>query len=419
MMRVLLALVIVIGGAQAQDQAIVNVDLYDVHLGTVVKNVVILIKGDKIDRVGPGIPVPQGVEIFDGKGMTVYPGLIDAWTTLGLTEIPQVRATNDASEIGKWNAHMRAGAAINPHSAHFPVARCNGVTTAVVVPGGGTLPGQAELLDLFGRTVPKMRFEAPGRLRVLRLPAPPRRDYSEKELKGWPEKVKKSWKDVEEQLEKAKRFGTLLESGNENVAKDIPGQERLSLRATAEHVRRGDPWLVWADDREHILAVLDFAKKHGLKLVIAGLRDGWKVAKQLKDSEHGLLVGSPFGRPDRNDPYDAGYANAAVMHRAGCRFGVVSNSSSNVRNLPYQAAMSVSFGLPRAAAFRSLTIEPARVLGIDATHGSVEEGKVANLVLYDGDPLEASTNPGHLFIRGRRIPLISRHTFLAEPFLHR
>lgn len=418
-MRAPMALLILVAGLSAQNQAIVNVDVYDVHLGTIAKNVILLIRGDKIDRIGPRLRIPQDAKVFDGEGMTVYPGLIDAWTTLGLTEVAQVKATNDASEIGKWNAHMRAGAAINPHSAHFPVARCNGVTTAVVVPGGGTFSGQAELLDLFGRTVPKMRLEAPGRLRVLRLPGQPRRDYTEKENKGWKDKVDKAFKPVADQLEKARRLGKLLESGNERAGANIPGQERLSLRATAEHLRRGDPWLVWADNREHILAVLDFADKHDLKLVIAGLKDGWKIADRLKDSGHGLLVGSPWVRPDANDPYDAGFANAAAMHRAGCRFGVVSNSSPNVRNLPYQAAMFVAYGLPRAAALRALTIEPARVLGIDATHGSVEEGKVANLVLYDGDPLEASTNPRHLFIRGRRIPLISRHTFLSDRFLDR
>lgn len=404
---------------QVRHQALVNVDVYDVHTGKVVEDAVILIKGDKIASVGRGIAVPPGSEVFDGQGMTVYPGFIDGWTTLGLTEIPQVQATNDSSEIGRWNAHMRAGAAINPHSAHFPVARVNGITTAVVVPGGGTLPGEAEILDLHGRTVPKMRVDRPGRLRVLRLPQPPRRTYTEDEEKGWQEKLEKSWKPVEEQLVKARRYAEIAKTDGSPAGRSVPGQERLSLRATAAHIAEGHPWLVWADDREHILSVLAFAKKHDLELVIGGLKDGWKVAKQLKDCGHGLLLGSPFVRPGRDDPYDAQFANAAVLERAGVRFGFVSNSSPNVRNLPYQAAMATSFGLSRAGAFRALTIDPARALGIEATHGSVEEGKIANLVLYDGDPLDARVNPRQVFIRGQRLPLITRHTFLAEPFLPR
>ena len=417
-MRLAIILCALTACAVSQGRALINVGVYDVHSGKIVKDAVILIKNDKIASVGKGLAIPPGSEVLDGKGMTVYPGFIDGWTTLGLTEIPQVAATNDASEIGRWNAHMRAGAAINPHSAHFPVARVNGITTAVVVPGGGTLSGEAEILDLHGRTVPKMRVERPMRLRVLKLPSPPRRDYTEAESKGWTKKLEKSWKPIEEQLKKARQFAKVA-AANPGAASKVPGQERLSLRATADHIADQQPWLVWADDREHILSALAFAKKHELRLVIAGLKDGWKVAERLKDCGHGLLVGSPYGRPGRNDPYDAQFGNAAAMERAGVKFGFVSNSSPNVRNLPYQAAMSVSFGLSRAAAFRAMTIESARALGIEATHGSVEEGKVANLVLYDGDPLDARVNPNHVFIRGQRLPMITRHTFLAEPFFPR
>ncbi len=416
-MRFLIILAVLVGGLSGQDQAIVNVSVYDVEAGAIKQDVVILLKGDRIHAVAPGLSVPDGATTLDAKGATAYPGFIDAWTTLGLNEIPSVQATNDTSEIGKWNAHMRAGAAINPHSAHFPVARCNGITSAAVIPGGGTLPGQAEVLDLFGRTVPKMRITTPATLRVLNLPAPPRRNYSEKEEKDYAKKVEKSWKDVEEQFTQARRLAKVLSTGNQRAGSRVPGQQRLSLRATAEHLDRGAPWLVWANDRDHILAVLDFAKKHELRLVIAGLQDGWKVAERLKDSGHGLLVGSSFSSPDTHDPYDAVFSNAAVMHRAGCRFGIVTNSNSNVRNLPYQAAMSVAYGLPREAALRALTLEPARVLGIEASHGSLEAGKIANLVIYSADPLEASTDPEQVFIRGQRIPLISRHTFLAGPFL--
>ena len=409
---------VVAAGAGAQD-AIVNVNVYDVKSGEVQRDVVILLNGDRIAGVGKGLPVPRGARVLDAKGATAYPGFIDGWTTLGLTEVPSVQATNDANEIGRWNAHMRAGAAVNPHSAHFPVARVNGITTAVVVPGGGTLPGEAALFDLFGRTVPQMRIEKPGALRVLRLPAPPRQTFTKKEAKDAEKKLKKSWKPLVEQLDKARRLGKLLAAGAANAGRAVPGQERLSLRATAEHLQRGDPWLVWADSRTHILAALRFAKENDLKLVIGGLKEGWTVAKQLANTPHGLLVGSPFGRVGAEDPYDAGYANAAALHRAGVKFGICTNSSSNVRNLPYQAAQAVAYGLPRGVAIRAMTSEPARILGIGRTHGSVEEGKVANLVLYDGDPLDARINPKHLFIRGVRVPLISRHTYLAEPFLPR
>jgi imidazolonepropionase-like amidohydrolase len=414
----LLILMVLLGGAAAQDLAITHVRAHPIA-GPDIEDATILIAGESFHSLGRDLAVPPGTRVIDGRGLEAYPGFIDCWTSLGLSEIASVAGSVDTTEIGDWNAHLRAAAAVNPHSEHLPVARVNGITTALVAPGGGIFQGRPAILDLLGRTVPQMEVEADPPLLVLQIPAPPPRTYTEKEDKDWDPEVEKGWKKLEEHLARAKRLSELLDNLPAEWGRDLEGQERLSLLALARHLKAERPFLVRADSREHILATLRFAEKHGLKLVLAGLREGWKAKDRLKAAGHRLIVGPPFPVPDRDDPYDSNYGNAAAMARAGLSFGIMSGSSPNVRNLPYQAAMMVAFGLPREAAWRAMTLGGAEAIGIARTHGSLEPGKAANLVLWRGDPLDARTNPEVLIIRGQPVPLHSRHVRLSEPFIPR
>ncbi len=416
---VAIGVIVAIGAAAgAQDLVIKDVTAHPVS-APAIENATILISKGRIAAIGTDIRVPAGVSVKDGRGLDAWPGFIDGFSQLGLTEIGSVPGSIDTTEMGEWNAHLRAAAAINPHSEHLPVARANGITTALVVPGGGLLPGTPVLLDILGRTVPSMEVPDAPPLLVLALPAPPARKYTADEAKTWDAEVEKGWKRIEEFLERARKFGAITAADRAADPGALPGQEMLALRACARHLDLKGRFLVRADTREHILAALAFAKKHGLGLVLAGLREGWKTTEALKAAGHPLLLGPPFPVPDRDEPYDAAYANAAALHRAGLTFGLLSGSSANVRNLPYQAAMMAAHGLPPEAALRALTLGGAEALGIAGSHGSLEPGKLADIVLWRGDPLDARADPESVLIRGRPVPRTTRHTRLAEPFLPR
>lgn len=417
-MRTCLCALLLAAAASSQDLAITGVTAHPVS-SPAVEEATILVQDGLIAAVGREVPVPEGVEVLEGRGLHAYPGMIDGWTSLGLTEIRSVRGTVDVRELGDWNAALRAAAAINPFSAHIPVARVNGITTALVVPRGGLVGGVAACIELHGRTVPEMLVSQALPLRELDIPAPPVRDGSEEEKEYW-RKAEEDWVDLERHLERARRAKRLRDLGLEHPAQGpVEAREWHSLVATGRHLDAGHPWLLRADRREHILAALRFARKHDLRLVLAGLRDAWQVAARLADSPHAFLVGSVFRLPAEDEPYDASYAMPAVLHRAGVRFGFMTGSSAGVRNLPYMAAMAVAHGLPRDTAVKALTLHTAGALGIEKTHGSLYPGKVADIVLYPGDPLDVRVSPRAVIIRGRRVSLETRHTRLAEPFLEK
>ena len=407
--------VIMVSTAPAQVTWIQNVRLHQPD-GKVSDPTNLTLKNGIISKIGSQERPGDTDEILDGTGLVAYPGFIDGWSELGLTEVDSVRATIDTSEIGRFNLHLRAGIAVNPHSSHIPVARVNGITSALVVPRGGLLSGRADLLNLLGRTVPSMTQKAPP-IAVIQLPRTGRRELTAKGGKKWEENLDKSWKELETHLNEARRLLELQKKGIHPDLRERPGQERLSLMATAEHLRKDGRWLIRAESADTIRAALRFGKKHNLKLILAGLKEAWKVADELKESGHGLLLGSPWSRPAQTDPYDSVFSNAAVLHRKGLKFGFCSQSASNVRNLPYQAATCVAYGLPREAALRALTLGTAEALGASDQVGTLEVGKRANLALFAGDPLDATVNPIDVIINGSRVPLVSRHTLLADPFI--
>jgi len=417
-MKSTFAVVLILSAALgAQDLAITHVRAHPIT-SPVIEDATILIRDGIIKAVGVAIRIPEDIRTIDASGKDAWPGFIDGWTTLGLSEIGSVSSTVDTREIGEWQAHLRARAAINPFSAHIPVARVNGVTTAAVVASGGAVGPEAAVIDLAGRTVEDMLIPTGLSLRVLTLPRPPRREPRQKDADFW-KKVEKSWEKTRKLFERARELKALVDARGDDLDARVSGQERLALLALGAHLERGDPFLVRVESRDAILAALRFAKKHDLHLVLAGLRDAWEVVAELRESGHRLLLGSVFSTPRKHEPFDAAYASAAVLHRAGLTFGFMTASSSNVRNLPYAAAMAVSHGLPREAAMRALTLGAAEALGIAGSHGSLFPGKVANIVITSGDPLDVRTSPTHVLVRGRLVPLTSRHTELAAPFLAR
>jgi len=393
--------------------------------GPVIEKGTVLVQKGRIVAVGPDVAVPAGATVVDGSGKTLYPGLVDALTTLGLAEVSSVQATVDTTEVGDMNPHARTWVALHPDSELIPVARANGVTTVLSAPAGGLVSGQSALVRLAGTTPTAMVVKAPAALHVVypsgRPPFDPARLFEEPELKTLSERLKDQQKNQKKALD---RLGDLLAEAVAHAAAQgdatRPASEtNMALEALAPFARGEAPVVMRADDEDEIRTAVRFSAENGLKLVIAGGLEAWRCVELLKEKDVAVLV-KVLDLPSReSDPYDAPYANAAALHRAGVRFAIVTDDSENVRNLPYEAAMAAAYGLPEAEALRAITLSPAEIFGAADRIGSITPGRDANLVLATGDILDTRTQVTHVFIDGASQPLETRHTRLYERYKDR
>ncbi|MGH9752628.1 MAG: amidohydrolase family protein, partial [Blastocatellia bacterium] len=192
------------------------------------------------------------------------------------------------------------------------------------------------------------------------------------------------------------------------------------LEALIPVVKGEVPVLMVANAEREIKGAIEIADKYKLKLIISGAEEAWKVASTLKEKNIPVIIGPVTDLPNtEDDDYDVNFSQAAKLHKAGVKFAFQTADAAYVRNLPYQAGTSAAFGLPKDEALKAVTIYPAQIFGVDKLLGSVEAGKMANLIVTDGDPLEFKTNIKHMFINGKPVDLSSRHTKLYDKFKDR
>ena len=422
-MLIALALLAAPAGAADGATAIQGGRVYTVS-GAVLENATVLISGGKIAAVGAEVEIPPGATVIDASGKSVYPGLIDGLTTLGLTEIGSVPGSVDITETGDVNPQVRAWVAVHPHSELIPVARANGVTAALAAPAGGLVSGQSALIRLTGSTPDALAIKTPAAMHVVYPSGRPAFDvakmFDEPELKTFEESQKEKKRNQEKDL---RRLAHLLEDAKaRRAAPDNPSRAPrvdLALDALAPVARGEVPMVIRADAEADIRGAVAFARERGLKLIVAGGLEAWRCVDALKGAEAAVLVEVDRLPRREADPYDAAYANAAALHGAGVRFAIVSDDASMSRNLPYQAAMARAFGLPADAALRAITLSPAEIFGVADRMGSIEVGKDANLFVATGDVMDHRTSVTHVFIDGAPQSLQTRHTRLYEEFKDR
>ena len=399
---------------------IVTVSGPDIENGTVV------IRDGKIEAVGTNVSVPSGAQTIDGTGLSVYPGMIDAGTNMGLVEVPQgANGTVDTSEVGDLNPNAKAIIAVNPHSAHIGVTRVEGVTTTVSAPTGGLISGQAALINLLG-TAPKEMAVVPQAALVINYP---RIGGGGGGFGGFqpPANLSETLTANERQLEQIRKMLRDAEAygrSQDAYARDrsLPRPDRnVVLEPLVPYVRGQQPVIFRADREAEIRGALRFAEEMKLKPIILGGNDAWKVASLLKEKNVPVILTGVFSLPSReDDPYDALYEQPAKLQQAGVRFCIsTGDAGAEVRNLAQYAGMAAAFGLSKADAVKSVTLYPAQIMNVADRLGSIEAGKMANLVVTDGDLLEIRTRIRYLFIDGRSVVLSSRHTELNEAFKNR
>ena len=399
--------------------------------GAVIENGTVVIQNGKITALGAGASVPSGAERIDGKGLSVYPGMIDSSTGMGLAEIGQgANATVDIAEIAGNNSNAKAILAVNPHSSHINVTRVNGITTVMSAPIGGLITGQGTVINLNGSTQADMAVESLFAL-VINFPRvsggggfgggfggfgqAPQVDFNEL--------VRRRDTAVEELK---KTFAAALSHAKavEAYAKDkslpmVP--TNLAYEAMIPYVRGEKPIVFTAERERDIKAVAKFVADMKIKGIIVGGQEAWKATDELKRNNIPVIYTNIYSLPVRDDdPYDSLFDVPSKLQAAGVKFAISTGDvGAEARDLPYHAGLAGSHGLSPEEALKSVTLYPAQILGVSDRLGSIEVGKMANVVVSDGDILDPRTNIKYVFINGRLIPLTSRHTELFDSFKDR
>ncbi|AIE84952.1 amidohydrolase family protein [Fimbriimonas ginsengisoli] len=390
--------------------------------GPVQLNSTVLIENGKIAAVGAKVEVTAGTVRVDGRGLHVYPGMIDAGSQLGLIEIGQVPSATDERENGDYAPDLRGANAVNPESIHFPKVRYNGITSAVVYPSAGIVSGQSGLVSTLGTTVEGMRIEGSVGLDVnvpAGLPARFRSFFPPDEIEKRESGIKERRQQLKSYFEAAKRYDE-AKSANEPIATDV------KLEALRPFVQGKRPVMFHAGTEDTIRWAVATAKALKLKAVIVGGEEAWKLSKTLRDSDIPVIAVPPAGEcPESDepsnefDPYDTPMAFASVLADTGVRFAFASQGWETAMNLPYRVGRMCAFGLSHDAAMRALTLDAAKILGVDDRYGSLQPGKVANVIVTDGDPLEVTTHLRYLFIDGKPVALESHYTDLYRKYMSR
>jgi imidazolonepropionase-like amidohydrolase len=392
--------------------------------GETIENGTVVLKDGKILAVGASVTIPSDAQVIDGKGLSVYPGMIDASTTLGLVEISlSADPTVDVAEAGDMNANAKAIVGLNPHTSHVNVARVNGVTTVLTAPTGGVIAGQSALINLWGSTQEQMAVVS---LHSLAINFPristfagfgggPQLDYNEavKQRDKRLDDLKKVFRDAAE-------YARIKEAYEKDKTLLKPATN-TKMEAMIPYIRGEKPILFNAERERDIRSVAKFVEEMKVKGIIVGGQDAWKAADVLKKNNISVIYTNIYALPVQDDDaYDYLFEAPSKMQKAGIRFCIsTGNDGPQVRDLPTHAGMAAAFGLSQTDALKSVTINAAEVLGVADKMGSIDAGKIANIVVTDGDILEPRTNVKYLFINGCLLPLTSRHTELFERFKDR
>ncbi|MEM6735472.1 MAG: amidohydrolase family protein [Bacteroidota bacterium] len=400
--------------AESGSFALVNATIETITNGTIENGTVLIADDGMITEVGTTVTTPSEAKTIDCSGLTIYPGMIDAGTQIGLVEVGSDPRTRDNNEIGEVIPHVQALTAVNPSSVVIPVTRISGVTTALTMPSGGLFPGTAALIDLYGYTPDQMYAGFKGI--VLNFPATGRRGRwdrrSDEDIKKAAEKDLKQLNDV---WDKAVQYYKIDSVSGANNQPYYP-----EMKALLPIVRGEMKLLINVNAANDIKSALEWIEGKGIDVILCGVIEGWRVAEEIADAGIPVITGPVLTNPTRSyDRYDRPYANAGLMQKAGVKVGIRTSEIENVRNLPYHAGFAAAYGMGKEEALKAITITPAEILGVEGKYGSIEKGKIANLCVTNGDLFETKTQVKYVFIKGQNIPMVSRHTQLYEEYLDR
>ena len=393
-----------------------------------IENGVLVIENGKIAAVGTAAStkIPANAQVIDATGMTVYPGLIDSESNLGLTEISAERMTNDLVETSdEIMPHMHTWEAFHAESALIPVTRANGVLNAIVAPDSkDTLPGQDAFIQLAGASATEMIMVKDVAM-PLNFIGDVRRNETFEKAKfpqtrmGVAAQLRQTFIDAQDYQRRLGEYGTKkAEWDKSDKSKPEPTAVRrdLKLESLLPYLEGKRPVVVAANEASDVQTAVALAEEFKLKIVLNHLTHSQPVLDYVASLQVPVIVGPIYEDPKEDERYDTVYSLPAQLQKRGVKVIFASYDAHQSRNLPYAAGYSVAFGMPHEEALKGVTIYPAEVWGLADQLGSLDVGKTANVVIATGDPLDVKTDVKHIFIQGQEVSTANRQSRLRDEY---
>jgi len=400
--------------------------LLTVSHGTI-DNGILVIENGKIAAIGKSgaVRIPAGAQVIDVSGMTVFPGMIDSETNLGLTEISAEQMTNDLVEtFDEIMPQMHVYDAFHAESELIPVTRLNGVTNAIVAPDAkDTLPGQDCFIQLAGASADEMLI-----LRDIAMPlnftGKERRNESFEKRKfpetrmGMAAQLRQAFLDAQDYDQKWSEYQKKKnEPGKDGKPSEAtPPKRDLRLEALLPYLQGKKMIVLAAEEASDLETAVHLANEFHLKFVLNHINYSQPILDYVASLKVPVIVGPIYVNPKPEERYDAVYRLPAELAKRGVKIAFASYDSHNSRNLPYQAGYASAFGLPYDEALKAVTLNAAEIWGVADKLGSLDVGKVANVVVANGDPLDVKTDVKQVYIAGIAIPMTSRQTRLRDEY---
>jgi len=404
--------------AQTQTIALTNATIH-VGNGQVINNGMVVISGGKIVDVRPSAAITD-VKVIDCKGKHIYPGLILANTQLGLIEVPSVRATIDATELGVNNANIRSIVAYNTDSKVTNTLRMTGILLANIVPQGGLLTGSSSVVQLDAWNYEDAVYKADNGIHF-DMPSLLSRTGGRRGG-GFPGAVQPPVDPVKRALEQIEEVKVFFREAKAYLAAPQHEQANLKYEAVKGLFNKTQKFFVHGNIVKEMLVAVDFVKEFGFDVVIVGGSDSWQIADLLKQNNMAVILSQLHSLPNMvDDDVDQPYKTPAQLQKAGVLFAINDeDGTSRYHNLPFNAGTAATYGLTKEEALAAVTLNPAKILGVADKTGSIETGKDANILVSDGDVLDMRTNNiVYAFIQGRQINLTDKQKQLYERYKYK
>lgn len=382
--------------------------------GTLIEKGNVLIVDNKIQTVGITDFLPPNVERIDLSGKHIYPGLIAPISQIGLSEVEAARATSDRSEVGSINPNVRAIISYNTDSRVTPTLRSNGILLVQVTPDGSLLKGLSSVVQLDAwswedaayLTDDALHMQWPAQ-QISTFPGAPPREEQEKRLK-------ERMQQIDGALRDAKAYAA-AKAENKLTKTDLRWEAMVPVIKKEKAI-----WIA-ANAEKDIRSALEFTLRHDLRMVLVGGADAWLLSDLLRQYQVPVVLGKPHSLPrTEDDAVDQPFNTPKILHKAGLLTCLSMDSYWNSRNLPFQAGQTVASGLTKEEALQLVTLNTAKILGIDARTGSITAGKDANLIVSEGDLLDMRTSQVTMaWIQGRKIDLGNKQKDLNTKFLQK
>jgi len=405
---------------QSQAVALRGATIHTVTNG-VIENGTILFANGIITAIGTDVQIPAGTRVVDLTGKHVYPGLIDAYSTVGISEIGAVGVSSDVNELGDFNPNVRADVAVNAESRHIGTSRSAGVLVTLTTPGGGLISGMSSAMSLEGWDWEEMSMKSAAALNV-NWPNPNPGDRGRRGggrggrggAEGPPPTYAEQVQQLKDFFAEARAYRDATAAGEE-----VRTDSRYAAMIPA--IDGEIPVVVSADGAAQINDAITWAQEEGLRLVIRGGGDAIHVADRLVANDIPVILTSTMAAPGRDyEGYDGAYSMPARLYEAGVKFAISGGSGTLYTNrLPWEAGVAVAFGLPEEEALKAVTINAAEFMGISDLVGSLEPGKQATLLITTGTPLDMTSDIEQSYIQGREIDMMDIQKFFFEKYMQK